>query len=50
MKTYTFASVFKPEMDDFVQLRSSQGLRDYSKLYIIKNTIDIFFMLFYTIY
>jgi integrase len=37
MKNYTFSSVLKFEMYEFVQLRSSQGLRDYTKLYILES-------------
>ena len=37
MKNYTFTSILKFEMQDFVQLRSSQGLRDYTKLYILES-------------
>jgi len=37
MKKYIFVSVLKSEMREFVALRSSQGLRDYSKLYILES-------------
>lgn len=37
MKQYVFFSVFKTEMNDFVELRASQGLRDYTKLYILES-------------
>jgi integrase len=37
MKKYIFSSVLKSEMDDFVKLRLSQGLRDYTKLYILES-------------
>lgn len=37
MKNYTFSSVLKFEMVEFVQLRLSQGLRDYTKLYILES-------------
>jgi len=37
MKNYTFSSVLKSEMHEFVELRSSQDLRDYSKLYILES-------------
>lgn len=40
MKNYTFLSVFKSEMSDFVQLRQSQGLRDHTKIYILKALDD----------
>lgn len=36
MKKYTFSSILAPEMREFVELRSSQGLRDYTKLYILE--------------
>ncbi len=37
MKDYTFSSILKLEMVEFVRLRSSQGLRDYTKLYILES-------------
>jgi integrase len=37
MKEYKFSGVLKSEMNDFVQLRSSRGLRDYTKLYILES-------------
>jgi integrase/recombinase XerD len=36
MKNYTFLSVLKVEMSDFVQLRLSQGLRDHTRVHILK--------------
>ena len=37
MKNYTFSGILKSEMHEFVELRSSQGLRDYTKLYILES-------------
>jgi integrase len=37
MKRYVFLSTLKSEMHDFLELRSSQGLRDYTKLYILES-------------
>lgn len=37
MKRYVFFGVLKNEMNDFVELRASQGLRDYTKLYILES-------------
>jgi len=36
-KTYEFFSMLKDEMQDFVQLRASRGLRDYKSLYILES-------------
>jgi integrase len=37
MKDYTFSSIFASEMHAFLELRASQGLRDYTKLYILES-------------
>lgn len=37
MKNYTFSSILKSEIYDFTELRSSQSLRDDTKLYILES-------------